>query len=155
MKTSTGPAAKKNGGTIIPPMSQEDIDTAMRQARTLIDGGVTKTAEAAKAVISAPRMCYATLTIRGIAPYVQHAFSQKAQAQMEATQRAGTQARSRKKREARDFEASYESAMHKAKGGWHGIPATKYPQRDDPAPPLGRFSPVAGEDIGLCRGQWL
>src|SRR6188508_2535513 len=72
----------------IPPMTSEEITAA-----TPIQ----------KVVISPPRLLTAAVHIRGIAPYVQHAFSQKAQAQMEETQRAGTQARSRKNRAARDF----------------------------------------------------
>lgn len=79
-----------------------------------------------KAVISPPRMLTATLTIIGIAPYVQHKFGQKAQMQMEATQRAGSQARSRKKREARDFEAGFRAAQHRSEEGWCGIPAPAF-----------------------------
>jgi hypothetical protein len=81
---------------------------------------------AAKVVISPPRMQHAVLHLRGIAPYVQHRFSTKAQQQMEETQRAGTQARSRKKREARDFEAGYEAAKHISREGWLGIPAPAF-----------------------------
>lgn len=77
-------------------------------------------------VISPPNMQRATLHIRGLAPYVQHKFSEKAQAQMEETQRAGTQARSRKKREARNFEAGYLAAMHVSAEGWRGIPAPAF-----------------------------
>jgi hypothetical protein len=79
-----------------------------------------------KVVISPPRMQTAVLHLRGISPYVQHKFSAKAQAQMEETQRAGTQARSRKKREARDFEAGYKAAQHISREGWHGIPAPAF-----------------------------
>ena len=82
--------------------------------------------EARKVVIAPPNIQKATIHIRGIAPYVQHAFSQKAQQQMEDTQRAGTQARSRKKREARDFEAGYMNAQHRSREGWCGIPAPAF-----------------------------
>lgn len=81
---------------------------------------------ASKVVISPPNMMYATVHIRGTSPYVQHAFSQKAQLQMEETQRAGTQAKSRKKRDARDFDADYKAAMHISTEGWHGIPAPAF-----------------------------
>jgi hypothetical protein len=77
-------------------------------------------------VISAPRMQLATMLIKGTSPYVQHKFGQKAQSQMEETQRAGTQARSRKKREARDFEAGFRNAMHISEEGWAGIPASAF-----------------------------
>jgi hypothetical protein len=79
-----------------------------------------------KVVITPPRMQHAVLNIRGISPYVQHAFSQKAQTQMEETQRAGTQARSRKRREARDFEENYQAAQHRSREGWRGIPAPAF-----------------------------
>jgi len=95
----------------IPPLSAAEI-TAATQIRNV--------------VIRPPNLETATLHLRGISPYVQHAFSQKAQQQIEETQRAGTRARSRKQREARDFEAQYEAAMHRAKEGWPGIPATAF-----------------------------
>jgi hypothetical protein len=98
----------------IPPMSSEEI------ARLTSGEGATKV------IISPPRMQTAVLHIRGASPYVQHAFSQKAQQQMEETQRAGTQARSRKKREARDFEEGYRNAMHISAEGWVGIPAPAF-----------------------------
>lgn len=81
---------------------------------------------AVKVVISPPRMQHAVLHLRGVSPYVQHRFSAKAQAQMEETQRAGTQARSRKKREARNFEEGYEQAKHISREGWIGIPAPAF-----------------------------
>lgn len=74
--------------------------------------------------VTPPNMQEATVMIRGTTPYVQHAFSAKAQAMMEETQRAGTQARSRKKRVARDFEEGFRNAQHIAEEGWNGIPAT-------------------------------
>lgn len=97
----------------IPPMAQDEIDAVLK--------GKVETV-----VISPPNMQRAILSIRGISPYVQHKFSQKAQTQIEETQRAGTQARSRKRREARDFEAGYRAAMHISTDGWHGIPAPAF-----------------------------
>jgi hypothetical protein len=79
-----------------------------------------------KVLISPPRLLTAAVHIRGVSPYVQHAFSQKAQQQMEETQRAGTQARSRKNRAARDFEAGYLAAQHRSEDGWLGIPAPAF-----------------------------
>jgi hypothetical protein len=98
----------------IPPIAPEEI------ARLTSDEAATKV------IISPPRMQTAVLHLRGQSPYVQHAFSQKAQQQMEETQRAGTQARSRKKREARDFEEGYRNAMHISAEGWVGIPAPAF-----------------------------
>jgi hypothetical protein len=76
--------------------------------------------------ISEPNFQTVAITIRGIAPYVQHAFSQKARLKMEETQRAGSKSRTRKVREARDFENDYEQAMHRSEDGWTGIPASSF-----------------------------
>lgn len=73
--------------------------------------------------IKAPNLQVVRCKITGDAPYMQHAFSQKARLQMEQTQREGTTARSKKKREARDFERDYKEAAHYAQEGWIGIPA--------------------------------
>jgi hypothetical protein len=126
MPTPQSGPKKKNGTATavqIPPMTQAEIDKAMQQARAVVEAEA-KSVTPSTEKISPPRMAYATVTIVGTSPYVQHAFSSKAQQQMEETQRAGTQARSRKKREARDFEAGYRAAMHISREGWHGIPAT-------------------------------
>lgn len=74
-------------------------------------------------VITAPRLRTATFHIVGTAPYCQHRFSQKALEKMKTTQKAGSQARSKKIRDARNFEADYEAAKHISEDGWLGIPA--------------------------------
>jgi hypothetical protein len=66
------------------------------------------------------------LHIVGESPYVQNKFSQKAKNQIIETQKAGGQAKSKKTREAKDFDASYEGAMHKSREGWLGIPAPSF-----------------------------
>ena len=76
--------------------------------------------------ITRPRLRTASIQIKGISPYVQHAFSEKARKQMEETQRAGQQARGKKKREPKDFMAVYEAAKHVSKEGWLGIPAPAF-----------------------------
>lgn len=73
--------------------------------------------------IKAPNLKVIACRITGDAPYMQHAFSEKARRQIEATQRAGSTARGKKQREAREFEKEYEQAIHKAPKGWAGIPA--------------------------------
>jgi len=73
--------------------------------------------------IKAPRLHVVEFKIVGTAPYVQHRFSAKAINQIIATQEAGTQAKSRKVREPKNFEDVYQQAMHISKDGWHGIPA--------------------------------
>lgn len=74
-------------------------------------------------VISAPRLCTAIFSIVGTAPYCQHRFTQKAMEKMKSVQKAGTQSKSKKVREARNFEADYEAAKHISEEGWGGIPA--------------------------------
>lgn len=76
--------------------------------------------------VSKPNMRTATIAIKGIAPYVQHAFSEKQRKIMEETQRAGQQARGRKVRQPKDFQAVYESAKHHSREGWVGIPAPAF-----------------------------
>jgi len=76
--------------------------------------------------ITQPKLKEAAIQIVGIAPYVQHAFSEKQRKQMEDTQRAGQQARGKRQRAPKDFDAVYEAAKHKTKAGWCGIPAPAF-----------------------------
>jgi hypothetical protein len=76
--------------------------------------------------ISPPKLRTATISIRGITPYVQHAFSEKQRKQMEDTQRAGQQSRGKRVRKPKDFEAVYEAAKHYSEEGWIGIPAAAF-----------------------------
>jgi len=78
--------------------------------------------------ITRPSLKEASIQIVGIAPYVQHAFSEKQRKQMEETQRAGQQARGKRQRQPKDFEAVYKAAMHvaKSKEKWIGIPAPAF-----------------------------
>jgi len=64
--------------------------------------------------------------IEGTAPYVQHAFGQKAMQKMVETQQAGSTAKSKKAREPKDFDAAYLNATHKSDEGWYGIPAPAF-----------------------------
>jgi hypothetical protein len=101
----------------IPPLSDAEIEKVMRHARRVQiedDEVVPKKPRIEKVQITAPNMKTVVMRIRGFAPYVQHAFSEKARTQMEETQRAGQQARSRKKRDPRDFEAQYAAAQHRS-----------------------------------------
>jgi hypothetical protein len=67
-----------------------------------------------------------SFTLDGTAPYMQLRFSEKAMHKMQATQEAGTQARSKKTRDARDFAEDYRQAMHLFADGRHGIPAAAF-----------------------------
>ncbi len=62
----------------------------------------------------------------GVTPYMQLRFSQKAMAKMQNTQEAGQQARSKKVREARDFDDDYTQAMHRMADDRYGIPAAAF-----------------------------
>jgi hypothetical protein len=73
--------------------------------------------------IKAPNIRSLTLRIIGTAPLVQAKFSQKAKEQMMATQAAGQQARSKKAREAKNFDAVCDGSVHYSREGWVGIPA--------------------------------
>lgn len=74
-------------------------------------------------VIKAPRIGTLHLHIRGTAPYVQARFSAKAMNMMAQKMMAGSQAKAKRQREARDFDDDYQQAMHKSSEGWIGIPA--------------------------------
>lgn len=71
------------------------------------------TAKASSALtISAPDFRTIALTIEGTAPLVINKFSKKAADKMRADQEAGSTSKSKKNREAKDFEALYNGARH-------------------------------------------
>lgn len=70
------------------------------------------------------RMRVMEVIIHGTAPYMQLRFSQKAIGKMMETQKAGAQAKSKKKRESRDFDDDYQQAFHLMPDGSPGIPAS-------------------------------
>jgi hypothetical protein len=104
--------------TKIPPLSTKEI--------AALASGAPATPPPEIVRISRPKLRTATIVIVGIVPYVQHAFSEKSRKQMEETQRAGQQARGRKNRVPKDFDAVYEAAKHVSRDGWLGIPAPAF-----------------------------
>lgn len=76
--------------------------------------------------ISPPNIQRATIRIIGISPLVQNKFSKKAKDQIRETQLAGSTARSKKKRIARNFEEDFKQAQHVSDKGWVGIPAPAF-----------------------------
>ena len=68
------------------------------------------------------------LKITGNAPYCQMRFSVKAREKMRATQEAGSQGKSKKEREARDFEQNFKDAQYLFADGEHGMPANSFRQ---------------------------
>jgi hypothetical protein len=84
----------------------------------------TTAAPAGTAVhIKPPNLQTAVFRIIGTAPLVQAKFSAKAKEMMMHTQAAGSVSRGKKVREAKDFDATCDAAVHYSREGWPGIPA--------------------------------
>lgn len=75
-------------------------------------------------VISPPNFQFAKVTIRGTTPYVMNKMSSENRRKMMEKQESGERSKKGQKRKPKDFDAVYKGAMHVAKGGWHGIPAS-------------------------------
>lgn len=73
--------------------------------------------------IKAPNLQSTVFRIIGTAPLVMAKFSQKAKEQIMATQAAGSQAKSKKVRAPKNFDAVCEESVHYSRDGWVGIPA--------------------------------
>lgn len=73
--------------------------------------------------IKPPSLDTIVIGLRGSAPLVINKFSKKALEAMRATQEAGSTAKSKKVREAKDFEAVGNDARHISVEGWDGIHA--------------------------------
>lgn len=71
--------------------------------------------------IKAPDFRVLEVRIKGVSPYVQHRFYNKGD--IIAAQQAGSQAKSKKVREPKNFDDLYRKAMHISREGWCGIPA--------------------------------
>jgi hypothetical protein len=77
-------------------------------------------------IISRPNLVVAEFEVFGTAPYVQNAFPQKAIDQIHATQAAGSQAKSKRVRAAKNFDEVFEGAKHVSTDGWLGQPCAAY-----------------------------
>jgi hypothetical protein len=77
-----------------------------------------------KIVITPPNFRVADVTINGTAPYVMNRMSSASRLAMIAKQEAGEVSRKNKKREPKDFDKVFKSAMHVSTEGWYGIPAS-------------------------------
>lgn len=93
------------------------------KAADLPANGKEHSEEVQTVTIAKPNLRIVECRIVGDAPYLQHAFPKKAREQIEATQRAGSTARGKKVRQARDLELDFEEAKHHSTEGWIGIPA--------------------------------
>lgn len=76
--------------------------------------------------VKAPNIMQAEFGINGTAPYVQLRFGEKAINTMMTKMAAGTVAKGKKIREARDFNEDFRGAMHVSSEGWYGIPASAF-----------------------------
>lgn len=76
--------------------------------------------------IKAPNMKVVTFIIRGTTPYVQNKFSARIKQDYKAKQEAGSTGRSKRIREAKDFQRCFEEAQHISEEGWWGIPAPAF-----------------------------
>jgi len=76
--------------------------------------------------ISPPNFQILEFEVKGTAPLVQARFSQKAMAEMREKHIAGSTAKTKKVRKARDFESEFENAQHKSIDGWVGVPAAAF-----------------------------
>ena len=76
--------------------------------------------------IAPPNIKIGEVWIKGTAPLVIHKFSDKAKLQIMQKQAAGSTANTKKKREAKDFDAAFNAARHISFEGWDGIPASAF-----------------------------
>lgn len=90
------------------------------------DGSENTTKKSAPLIITPPKTEIAPIRIRGTAPYVQHKFGEKAKNTLQEIQLAGEQRRKNRKREPKDFDALYKSALYETEEGWHGIPCSNF-----------------------------
>ena len=74
--------------------------------------------------IKAPAFQTAVFKLTGTAPLVIHRFSAKTKAQMLAKMEAGKSASSKKNRDPKDIEATYNEARYISKEGWDGFNAS-------------------------------
>lgn len=129
-KTPTGKGgwgqAVRGRLSLVQKLTKDATTLAAKGKKT--DNGVTapSAAERVPVVVQPLKEQIVAFNLRGMAPYMQLRFSQKAMAKMQATQEAGSQSRSKVKREARDFTQDYEQAMHLLEDGSHGIPAAAF-----------------------------
>ena len=86
----------------------------------------TKAASNSPVAIPPPDFRFVSMRLKGTSPLVINRFSQKAMEEMRATQEAGSTARAKKVRTAKDFNALYEGAKHKSIEGWDGIHAAAF-----------------------------
>jgi hypothetical protein len=98
------------------------------KATTATNNGTANriTSKVENLVIPAPNIQHAVVRLVGTAPLVINKFSHKSREKMMATQQAGSTARGKKAREARDFDADFLGAQHISEDGWLGVAAPAF-----------------------------
>ena len=76
--------------------------------------------------IKPPNIQTAQIEIEGLTPLVQNKFSKKAKDKMMFNMAAGSTAKSKKTRDARDYDEDFHQAQHISEEGWIGIPAPAF-----------------------------
>lgn len=76
--------------------------------------------------ISPPKMWTMHFGITGTSPLMVARFSEKAQTAIREKQEAGSTAKSKKNRSARDFELDFNQARHVSVEGWDGVNASSF-----------------------------
>ena len=79
--------------------------------------------ETVQVSITAPKIRIASFVARGSTHLSVCRFAEKAKEEMRKTQEAGSVARTRTKREPKDFNALFEAASYRSKEGWYGVHA--------------------------------
>ena len=83
----------------------------------------TTTAAQTTVTIKPPNFGFAEFGVHGTAPLVIHRFSAKTKNEMRIKMETGKAASSRKNREAKDSDKTFEEARYRAKDGWDGFHA--------------------------------
>lgn len=91
--------------------------SSAKQSREVKDKG------SSELMVSAPVFNYLNLIIEGTAPYCQKKFASRDIEKIRKQQEAGSTAKSKKARDPKNFEQSYEGSKHISQEGWLGIPA--------------------------------
>jgi hypothetical protein len=105
--------------TPIPALSPEELEASPAN-------GNGKKAATTVITITPPKLETVEFQIEGTAPLVIHRFSQKVMAEMMETQAAGSTAKTKKKREPKDFDRLMEDAKHVSDDGWEGVHAAAF-----------------------------
>jgi len=87
----------------------------------------TATTPQEKVSISPPNFKYATVEVKGTAPFMSNAMSSAARAKMREGQEQGSANRSMKRRkDPKDFEAQFKGSLHISSAGWYGVPCSAF-----------------------------